>query len=131
MSEEAAARARKLVEEQAEQAKAAGLYIEISAETNVAGLSQLTDQIEKMVLALLASKKLKTVDCEPMENEYESGVGFSHTAYEYCLGVDRQTKKHLHVFGNYGYVYGKAYMDVKTLLVDGEDGDDSEEAEEA
>jgi hypothetical protein len=70
------------------------------------------------VLALLASKKLKTVDCEPMENEYSSGIGFSHTAYEYCLGVDRETKKHLHVFGNYGYVYGRAYIDVKTLLVD-------------
>jgi hypothetical protein len=121
MSEEAAARARKLVEQQAEQAKAAGLYIEVSAETNVAGLSQLTDRIEKMVLALLASKKLKTVDCEPMENEYASGIGFSHTAYEYCLGIDKETKKHLHVFGNYGYVYGRAYIDVKTILVDVEE----------
>jgi hypothetical protein len=129
MNEDAATRAQKLVEAQADAAKAAGLYIEVSAETNVAGLSQLTDKIEKMVLALLASKKLKTVDCEPMENEYESGIGFSHTAYEYCLGVDKETNKHVHVFGKYGYVYGRAYIDVKTILVDVEEEDDVEEEE--
>jgi hypothetical protein len=115
---EAATRARKLGEAQAAAAKAAGLYIEISAETNVAGLNRLCDEVEKVVEKLLSPKKLKTVDCEPMENEYESGIGFSHTAYEYCLGIDKETNKHLHVFGNYGYVYGRAYIDLRTLLVD-------------
>jgi len=55
--------------------------------------------------------------CEPVSNMYASGIGFYHYANECCLGrlVDR---RHVHVSGSYGHVYGKTYARVDKVVLE-------------
>jgi hypothetical protein len=85
-------------------------------------VEELYDAVVDAVKKVIKTVRIIVDDevCEPVSNEYSSGVGFHHYANECCLGR-LADGRHVHVSGCYGHVGNKTYARVDEVVLEMEE----------